>query len=325
MEHPTISEKMEKVDDTDYKNKQRLNILGTCLHILDALNRGETPTTKELVEELGGKLRNMQNYIKLLEPFGVVREGRERRLTLSRALNYKKTSLTPEERAFVHSALEQLEEIDEEHKKMAESIAKKIMVAGVESPFYIKPEQFEPIYKQQFLIDELERAVENHLKIELIYEGKPLTLFPYKIIAFEGIWYLLADGVEDDSIRNYMITRINTEELYITPQQFKPIDDLMQHIEEMESAHSTEEDEREVIVKVKADIADYFKYKKHLKSQDILEEDEEGNLIISYDITHDEDIDNMIKSWLPDIEVLSPQSFKSRLKRELETYLSQLT
>jgi len=306
---------------TGHRAHQRQNVLRICLDILDSLHHDEHPTTRELAEKYDVSLRTMQNYVKELESLNVERRGEEKRLYLKFAIPRKQVVLSEDEREFMRNALDQLDEIDDKARHLAENVAKKVLVTDIETPYYIQPERFEPRTRHD-LINALESAIENHIKIDIEYEGKGITLFPYKITAFEGIWYLLADGIKDDSIQNYMLSRIDKWEL--TGEQFEPIDNLMEIIDDMESAHSNEGREQEVVVKVNANIADYFKYKKHLKSQDILEQDAEGNLIISYDITHHEDVDNLIKSWLPDIEVLSPASFKERIKRELTTYLKAM-
>ena len=80
----------------------------------------------------------------------------------------------------------------------------------------------------------------------------------------------------------------------------------------------------EVTVKVGPKIAEFFRLRKHLSSQEILEEFEDGSLLISFDVSTDEDVDNLIKSWLPDIEVVTPQRFRNRIAKELEMYLSTL-
>ena len=317
---------MKEFERTGKRSQQRQNILRVCLYTLDLLHRGENPTTREIAEHFDTSLRNVQNYIKELEFLGLERQGVEKRLVLTNAISHNKTSLSEDEREFVRSSLDQLEVIDADHRQLADTVAEKIMVADVETPYYIKPENFEPINQREYqvedLVRDLEKAIENHIKIDLYYEGKGITLFPYKITAFEGIWYLLADGIEDDSIQTYMLSRI--DDMALTGERFEPSDELIEFAENMESAHSREAEEREVVVKVKAEIADYFRYKRHLKSQDNITVDEEGNLIVSFDITHDEDVDNLIKSWLPDIEIISPASFRERIKRELSGYLASM-
>jgi hypothetical protein len=38
-------------------------------------------------------------------------------------------------------------------------------------------------------------------------------------------------------------------------------------------------------------------------------------------VSHDEDIDNIIKSWLPDIYVEKPEKYKDQVIAELQEYL----
>lgn len=306
---------------TGHRAAQRQNVLRICLNILDSLHHDEHPTTRELAEKFDVSLRTMQNYVKELESLDVERRGEENRLYLKYAIPRKQVVLSEDEREFMRNALDQLDEIDDDTRLLAKNVAKKVLVTDIETPYYIQPERFEP-RKRHDLIKALEQAIENHIKIDIEYEGTGMTLFPYKITAFEGIWYLLADGIEDTSIKNYMLSRISQCEL--TGKRFEPIKNLNEIIEDMESAYSNEGEEREIVIKVKSSIADFFRDKRHLKSQNNLETDDEGNLIISFNITHDEDVDNLIKSWLPDIEVLSPTSFKDRIKRELTIYLKAM-
>jgi len=45
---------------------------------------------------------------------------------------------------------------------------------------------------------------------------------------------------------------------------------------------------------------------------------------VSFQVSHDEDVDNLIKAWLPHIEVLKPERFRKRLVGELEAYVREL-
>ena len=55
-----------------------------------------------------------------------------------------------------------------------------------------------------------------------------------------------------------------------------------------------------------------------------MEEKNNGSLLVSFTVTHEEDIDNIIKSWIPHIKVISPENFKNKIKNELEKYVLQL-
>lgn len=80
----------------------------------------------------------------------------------------------------------------------------------------------------------------------------------------------------------------------------------------------------EVVIKVYPEIAHYFEHRSFLQSQVITDTFEDGSLLVSFEVTHDEDIDNIIKAWLPHLEVLRPERFRQKIIDELEGYLERL-
>lgn len=78
----------------------------------------------------------------------------------------------------------------------------------------------------------------------------------------------------------------------------------------------------EVILEVDNSIKRFFKQKKFLTSQTILEEKENGNLIILYNVTNDMEIFPLIRKWLPNIKIISPQSSKDKFIKELVDYIN---
>lgn len=173
------------------------------------------------------------------------------------------------------------------------------------------------------MIDSLEEAITNQKAVEIVFNDKPLKLFPYKIASFEGIWYLMADDVYEDKLKNYMISRI--EDLAILEEKFERMQELEDVLDEIESAWYVEGNTFKVVIKVYPEISEYFLLKKHLESQKILEKLQDGSLIIEFTVTHEEDVDNLIKSWLPHIEVISPENFKERILKELTIYVERIS
>lgn len=78
----------------------------------------------------------------------------------------------------------------------------------------------------------------------------------------------------------------------------------------------------EVLLEVDASKAFYFQAKKYLKSQTIVEEKENGNLVISYKVTQFREIEELLHRWLPYIKVIAPLSLKEKLHQELTNYLA---
>ena len=77
----------------------------------------------------------------------------------------------------------------------------------------------------------------------------------------------------------------------------------------------------EVVIEVDSSKAFYFKSKKYLKSQNIVKENEDKSLIVSYKITQEKEIDELMKRWIPYVKVISPISLKEKIHKELRDYL----
>ena len=77
----------------------------------------------------------------------------------------------------------------------------------------------------------------------------------------------------------------------------------------------------EVIVKISPNIKRFFKSKKHLTSQHNLKEDEQGSLIVKFEINNDLEILPFIKKWLPDIKIIEPEFLKQKLQKQLQGYI----
>ena len=290
--------------------------------ILELLFQDAKPTIPELAEEFNVGIRTVQKDVyERLASFGIAK-NRYGQLEFENGIDIRKSFLRIEEIYFLSMSLSQVEDIDEHHQQLAQGIFRKLLKKELYNPYFIKPERFQPIDDDEELIEELEEAITQHKAIEIVFNHHPLKLFPYKIASFEGIWYLMADDVHENKLKNYMISRI--EKLKILDETFEPMPELEQLLDEVESAWYVEGNSFEVVVRVHPEIAEYFRLKKHLESQKIIEEGDDGSLLISFTVTHDEDVDNLIKSWLPHIEVVAPERFRQRIVSELESYLEKI-
>jgi predicted DNA-binding transcriptional regulator YafY len=77
----------------------------------------------------------------------------------------------------------------------------------------------------------------------------------------------------------------------------------------------------EVLVEVKASRAHYFKSKKYLPSQEIIEEKDDGTLVLSYTVTQEMELIDIVKRWIPHMRVIAPTSLKERIHKDLTEYL----
>ena len=76
-----------------------------------------------------------------------------------------------------------------------------------------------------------------------------------------------------------------------------------------------------VKLKVSAEVARFFKAKCYLKSQKILEKRESGELIISYEVSHELEIIPLIQQWIPHLKVLEPLELKEKIVQNLKEFM----
>ena len=77
----------------------------------------------------------------------------------------------------------------------------------------------------------------------------------------------------------------------------------------------------DVVVEVASVKAKFFRAKKFLPSQNIVEQKEDGSLVISFKVTQDLEVEELIKKWLPFMKVIAPLSLKQKIDAELRAYL----
>lgn len=297
--------------------------LTRLITILSKLSNNDRCDTKELAQEFNVGVRTIQKDInERLLNFPIIKDG-EGKFKFMDGFTLNKSSLNSDEMMFVSLALSQFEEV-KDFDRLSHNVFKKLLTPTIFNPYFVKYEDIQDIDIESNLIQELEDAIQYQNHILLQSSRGDIEVEPYKITAYDGIWYLLAKDEVDKKVKTFMLSRIKN--IKILSNKYKV---SQKHIETILSkTHSAWFEEGQcytVKIKVYPKIAYYFKQKDFLQSQMIEEENSDGSLVVSFEVSHDEDIDNIIKSWLPDIEVIEPQRYKEKLKKELEEYLKRIS
>ncbi len=220
-------------------------------------------------------------------------------------------------------AFSAIDSINEDIDKTIETVRSKVSAPLFFTPYDIKPESYENINMNSELLNKIEDAIKKRNVSKITCSEVSSKVEPYKVVAFDGFWYLLAKDLEDGKIKTYLVSKISifraTLEVYATKRD--NIDAILQNVHTawFKDGHSFE-----VQIRVKKPIAHYFQLKKHLSSQKILKENGDGSLLVGFSVSSDEDVDNLIKSWLPHIEVIKPERFRKKIISELEDYVKEL-
>ena len=297
-------------------------VLNRFIQILTKLSNDERPTTKDFAQEFNVTVRTVQMDLRRLIGLYPITKDSEGRFMFEPGYSLKKTSLSSDEMIFLSLALNQFDDVDD-IDKIKDKIYKKILNHSLYNPYFIKYEHLENIDVDSPLITLLERYIQSKEIVEVVFTDKTLDLELYKIAAFDGFWYLFAKDLSDGKTKTFKLSKI---------KNILPLDKYhrtsTQAIEEtLKKAHSAFFEDGtsfHVLIKVDKEVADFFKAKEFIDTQKIQKEFEDGSLYVSFEVSHDEDIDNIIKAWLPHVEILEPQRFRDKLTNELETYLQKI-
>lgn len=297
-------------------------ILTRLMLTLTKLSGGERPTLKELAEEFNVSLKTVQRDIYhrlMLFPIEKTPEGE---LVFMDGFTLSKTQLSMDEIITMSLSLDLIKGAGSEFNKSARHLFAKMLHSNFCNPYYIKPPQHQMINMDSDLMNTIEKSIETQTRALITTKEETIEVEPYKITNIEGIWYLLAYDMDKAKVKTYLVANIVSFKK--TRQTFTPRHDIAKLLPKVQSAFFDSGRSFDVIIAVYPNVAEYFKLKRLLPSQEILEEKTDGTLIIKYAVSHEEDIDNLIKAWLPDIEVLEPAAFRDQIVHELQAYLERL-
>ena len=301
--------------------KEYDKILFRLTDILTKLSSGETPSLSELALEYNVSIRTIQRdiYTRLNKFPIVINESKRLQFTTGFSLN--RIRLNIEEIMTITLSLELIKNKGTEFQKASHSLMHKIMYEKVLTPYYIKPTASESIDTDSVILNLLEEAILHNNCITVVYQSDiHEKSIPIKIINFDGFWYLLSK-VENE-VQIEMISTIKS--VTILSEKSTLSDAEKKLFEKAHTPFFNTKAHFHVTLKIAPCVAHYFRLKQFLPSQTILREESNGSLIVEYGVSHLEEVDNLVKAWLPDIEIIEPQSYKDRFISELQNYLVKI-
>ena len=216
-------------------------------------------------------------------------------------------------------------DLNEKDKKILES---KIKDSNEYYEFKNKP--FENFKSDSVLLKKLENTIklQKYIKIEYEINGKinKFEVKPYKIIFINENFYLACE-IEHEKLEfaMYRISKIKSiEETSKTYHKNREIEDFIKDIQTPFAFYRRDYKKYliDIVLEVDKSKAFFFENKKYLKSQEILNKQDNGNLLIKYRVTQEMEIEELIKRWIPFVKVIEPKSLKEKIDSDLKKYLS---
>jgi len=307
------------MDDSSKDLKSHDTTVTRLILILSKLDENERPSQSELADEFGVSLRTIQRDIGQRLTYFPIEKTVDGKLYFTDGFSLKRTSFEDIEMVLMSLSLSMVMDISPKFSQSAHSLLGKLLLPNFNTPYQIKHDPFESIDMDSSKMNELEFAIQNRRITTIKTAQDEFFVEPYKIISFDEIWYLFAKELESQKIKTYFISDI----LHVaySPKVFIENKNINKILENAHTAWFEDGVQYEVKVNVMQAIAHYFKRKKHFNSQKLIKENSDGSLLISFSVSNDEEVDNLIKSWLPHITVISPKRIRKKILSELEDYI----
>ena len=283
--------------------------------MLVKLNQGEKLEAQALAEEFGVNLRTIQRDLN--ERFAYLPlEKIEGRYQLDPTF-LGKISIKDIHRFASLAGVKGL------FPSLANDFLRDIFDSRVQSTLLVKGHNYENIGDKGALFKDLEKAIIAHRHVSFSYQkAEGLKTYqavaPYKLVNHKGIWYLVAQ--DGEKLKSFSITKLST---LLTQDTFFEWDANIDNQLAEDDGIWLSDAKQEVVLKVRAEVAGYFKRRKLIANQVIEKELEDGGLIISAKIGHTNQILPIVRYWIPHIRIISPEELQVEIDKGLNEYLGR--
>lgn len=282
--------------------------------MLVKLNQGEKLDPQDLAQEFGVNLRTIQRdlnerfaYLPLVKTDG--------RYHLD-AVFLGKLSTRDVERFASLAGVRGL------FPSLSDEFLRDIFDARMQAALLVKGHNYEDLAGKEPVFRLLEQAIvaRRHVSFEyrkdeglLAYEG----VAPYKLVNLKGIWYLAAR--DEEKLKTFSFAKI--ERARMLESRFEADPAIEKKLVEEDGVWMGEE-AREIVLKVAKEVAGYFKRRKLIANQVIEKELEDGGLIVSAKVGHPNQVLPIVRYWVPNLRIISPEGLQAELERELAAYVA---
>ena len=177
------------------------------------------------------------------------------------------------------------------------------------------------------VLKKLEHAIKFHKSVKIRYRtDRSLThanFHPYRILFLNENFYLVG---ENRSKKHFEFRRIALiEEVKYRSHTFIPHSEIDAFIRTIQTPWANfGQADKTVRLRVGRKVKRFFLLKKYLPSQSVIEECEDGDVLVEYRVTNYHEVEELIIRWLPDVQIVSPKNLRKMLKRSLQRKLEGL-
>lgn len=286
-------------------------------NIIAKLYNGAKLTNSELAEEFNVSTKTIQrDFVKLVALYPIYKDGRKWCIQSDFQFDEQ---LSIEDDITLKLLSNVSKSFDKSFSQRADKLLQRVN-ENINSSIYTKIE-LEDISNKLSEINKIETAINNSQTIIFTYlRGEnyfDVELEPYKVVNFEGFWYLI--GKNKDILKKYYLQSIF--DIKLLNKKYRVSKKALKSIENALNIWFKEGEYIRIKLFINKSIAKYFQRKPLSPTQSLVEFDKDENMIISLEISNENEIIPVVKYWLPNIKVLEPKELNEKIKKEIEKFL----
>ncbi len=297
--------------------------LGKALGLIKLLNEKGKVNSLDVAKEFNVSVRTAQRY--LLEatrilPIQTEETGKNKlEYSLMESYSFKESLMNTSEISILSALIDYAKGVLGKNKgDFLDVVKKKLFYANTHCQTHQILEKQAIDFKKITKINEkLNEYIISKTIIDVYYERykKTYRLEPYKILYWEGFWYLIAN--HDNVIKKFLLDYMG--DIKPTKKTFNEIPSgLTKIINDANNIWFEGGKRDKVTVELNADIAPYFKRKLILTGQKIVKEKKDGNIIVEFDVYNEKDLFHQLIVWLPNFRIIEPRAYLSYIKKEMK-------
>lgn len=192
-----------------------------------------------------------------------------------------------------------------------------LLDSRISAVYEVKGQTFEDVSRYERLMEALKEAILAHRVVTCVYDGKARTLNPYRLVHQGGRWYLAAVEAGSDTPKVFKLAKL--EQAVARQETFVHDAGLLERIAAEESVWFGEK--TEVVLTVSREAAPHFRDRALVPGQQVVKELEDGGLILSGKVVHENQILPIVRYWIPHVRVVSPESVREACMESVRRYL----
>ena len=284
--------------------------------ILIKLNQGEKLNPQLLADEFGVSLRTIQRDLNIRFSYLPLEK-------LAGTYSLDPTFLGKFDRQDIQK-FASLAGINGLFPSLSNDFLRDILDDRIQPALMVRGHNYENLEGKEALFGAIEQAIVSRTLISFDYRKTNDTrhynsIAPYKLINQGGVWYLAVD--DNGKLKTFVFTQI---------EKLQRLDTRFESDVEIEKTLMSEDgiwlnkDKLKVVLRVSKNIAGYFKRRKLIANQVIDQELENGDLIISTNVGHINQILPIVRYWIPHIIITAPEDAKKALESSIDEYIKTM-